>query len=328
MIHIDGFEEFRGEQSAAASMIRADYVATGQWSPVRGRGQAQGCAALSGALATFSRKHPWTGGKFSFGCAHYFNTRGSVLTFTLGTKKYTLWMNNVTGTPMLNASQGGALPTIVRWYYYEFEIDRAAGTATLYINNKYDSVFQLDAIGAVNEVDVAMGYRPPNEYRPGEPTVTDAGVKTYDDFYMVDGPRLGPILVTTRFPSGDKNVEWFLAAQTGNHSFALSQEPPDPLNSFVAADIVGKEERFVSSVALPNANPVIATGIIVLARKASSLSAKLGVFIGGQAGAPLRQDTRTVDEGWRTQFVCFERTDGDTAQGINTADFGFNVSPL
>lgn len=331
MIHIDGFEEFRGEQALSEALTRSDYTVTGtDWTLIAGRGTTFGAAAVAAGSAKLTRVMPWTTPKFTVGIAHYFNSRGAVATVKLGANSYTLWMNPQTGLPYVNGIAGGALPTITRWYYYELEVDRAAGTMTLYINNKFDSVYALEgSLAAITAATVTLGWRDPSEYRPQLPGggyPTDTGVKAYDDFYMRDGARLGPIMVTTRTPSNDKHVEWFQAATSGSHSFSLSLQPPQPLDNYVASDTIGKEERFQSGTPLANANPVVASGLLVMARKAPTLSAKLGVFIGGQAGAPLRQDTRIVGSEWRTQYVCFEQVEGDTVAGVTTADFGFNVS--
>lgn len=328
MIHIEGFEQFRGESALGLALARADYASAGDWALVAGRGSLATAAGISGVRTNVSRVHPFTGAQFSFGFAHYFTARGSLVTFTLGDDKYTLWLDPLNGLPRINGGQGGALPTITRWYYYEIEVDRANGAIRLYINNRLDSTYAAtSSLGALTSATVSLGWRDPAQYRPlvNDAVPADEGPKAYDDFYIRDGARVGPLMVSTRFPTNDKHVEWFLSALDGSHSGTLSLQPPKPLDNFVASDTIGKEERFVSGQELSNTNPIIATGILVLARKSPSLDAKLGVFIGGQAGAPLRQDSRAVESEWRTQYVTFEQNPGDTVEGLRQADFGFKV---
>ena len=325
-IHIDGFEEFAGEQNPATALARADYTLAGQqWALVAGR--IQNSAAISGTKAVLKRTSEFKSDKFSIGFSHQFNGRGSIAWLDLGGFKLVMWLNPETGVPNLNEHVGGALPTSSRWYYYEIEIERATGIARMYINNRHETQANNLDVAALEEVEVCIGYLPPAEYRQGvTPVPTDDSVKTYDDFYIRDGGRLGPIAVTTRFPTADKNVQWFAADPTKNHSASLSLHPPKPLDNYVASNQSGQEDRFTSAMPLANSNAVVATGIVVLARKSPQLGAQLGVFIGGQVGADLREDTRDVESEWRTQYVFFDKKDTDTAEGITNADFGIKVS--
>jgi hypothetical protein len=323
MIHIEGFEEFLGESPLKPAFTRADYAAEGEWAMVAGRGA--GSYGISGRESSLMRVGEWTDAKFSVGFAYQFEARGSVAWLDIGGARVTLWLNPESGLPHLNTNPGGALPTIVRWYYYEIELDRASGVASLYINNRFDSQFLIGGFTGP-EVEVNLGYLDPAEYRPGvDPVPVDLGAKSFDDFYMHDGPRLGPIKVTTRFPDVDVNVEWFRAAQSGTHAQSLSLHPPKPLDNYVASDTIGEEDRFTSATSLANTNPVIATAVVVLARKSPALLAKLGVFIGGQVGAELRSTTGVVETEWRTQYFGFEKRTADTVAGITASQFGITV---
>jgi len=335
MIHIDGFEQFRNDGALSSSLVRADYL-PGPYAitAVAGRGRLAAATALSGKNITLTRKHPFTGAQFSVGFAFTFIARGALATVTLGENKYTLWLDANDGLARINDTRGGALPTITRWYYYEIEVDRAAGVMRLFINNRLDIEHPITAdLAGLTEASVTLGWRAPSEFRPPDRVDgdnqywdNDDAVKTFDDLYLRDGDHIGPLMVSTRFPTNDKHVEWFLAATGGSHSASLALQPPKPLDNYVASDTIGQEERFNSGQELANDNPVIATGVLVLARKSPSLDAKLGVFIGGQAGAALREDDRTLESEWRTQYVCFEQVPGDTVIGVKQADFGFNVS--
>ncbi len=328
MIFIDGFEGFAGAGDPGALLQRAEYVVGGSLTAVGGRGAFPVSTALGGSRASITRGFPWTGEKFVAGCAHQFSARGSVMWLKMGAAFITLWLNEQNGLPMLNANPGGALPTVARWYYYELFVNRTNGTCELWINNKLDQSIVLPAgAAAAQTVEVGLGYRDPLLYRPGSmPAYLDNGNKYIDDFYARDSDRIGPVLVTTRFPSTDVNVEWFQAATAGTHAANLSEHPPQPLDKYVASDIIGKEDRFTSGVLLPSENEILATGVLVMARKADTLDAKLGVFMGGNAGAALRQDKRAVTTEWKTQYVVFDQTAGDTKAGIEASEFGINVA--
>ena len=323
---IDGFEEFYGAGSPGALLTRAEYATAGTWSVVAGRSSLANSSALAGSRANLGRTFDFVGDKFSCGVAHLFDARGSILFLKSGAAEVTLWMHEETGLPMMNDNSGGALPTKNRWYYYELEIDRAADTVSLFINNRLDSTMAMPAgFDAASEITVGIGYRPVGEYRPGA-SYPDQGNKYIDDFYARSAERIGPIIVSTRFPSLDVNVEWFKASTTMTHAESLSQHPPDPLDSYVAADTIGKEDRFASSDLLANANPILATSITVMARKAPTLNAKLGVFMGGNAGADARSANITVATDWVTHYIAFEKDDGDTKAGIEASQFGINVA--
>lgn len=324
MLHIDGFDQFDGDGAVGTALQRAEYTVAGGLTVVAGR--APGSKAISATGGSVGRNHPWTANKFSTGCAFSFTSRGSLLWLKLGTEFLTLWLHPDTGLPMMNANVGGALPIKNTWYYYEIELDRAAGTATLSINNRVDSVFTLTAgmLGAVN-VDVWLGYRAPPSYWPGS-TYLDNSVKTYDDFYINEGDKLGPIVITTRFPDSDVTAEWFKAGASATHAGTVSARPPTPLDLYIASDTVGKRDKFKSTKALANNNPIVGTGLVVLARKSPTLSARLGVFMGGDGTAPLREATRAVDTNWRTQYICFNQTGGDSKANIEAAPFGVVIS--
>ena len=326
MIHIDGFEEFANDPAPNNQLARAGYDWTGPWAIVGGRLGAHGIASRNAALGRFME---WKTSKFSTGFAHMFDARGSVCWIKIGDAQVNLWMHPETGLPYLNDKPGGALPTSNRWYYYELELDRDSGIVTLAINNRVDMTYKLEGDLSAEEVQVGIGYILPQVYRPDvTPVPVDNATKTFDDFYMRDAERFGPIVVSTRFPTTDEQVEWFKASPTGTHSESLAMRPPKPLDNYVAANAVGADDRFSSAHELVNTNPVIATGIVVLARKAPTLNARLGVFIGGGMGdtAPPRSKDTEVDTEWKTQYLFFEGLGPDTPESIKSADFGIYVA--
>lgn len=326
MLHIDGFEQYANEQSVTNALKRAEYTATGTWANVSGRGRDS--RAISGNKATVSRVFPWTGAKFSMGFAGYFSARGSMAWLKIGAGDLTLWLDPDTGLPRMGDTVGGALPTKNRYYYYEIEVDRDTGSMALYINGRYDSQYLGAPLPSADSVEVFLGWRPPSEYRPGE-TIDDNSVKTFDDFYIRDGARIDPIMITTRFPDFDVSVQWFKASEEATHAATLSLRPPEPLDNHLVSDTIGHTDTFTSAQTLQNANPIVATALVVLARKSPTINAKLGVFMGDNSstGADLREADKTVTTDWIAQFACFERDDQDTIAGIVAAPFGITVSP-
>jgi hypothetical protein len=324
-IHIDGFEQFFGEHDMSAAFTRAGYDPGGPWVTVAGRGGPDNYA-ITGNNAVLTRAGEWTGNKFSVGFCHQFNSRASIAWLLIGQTRVVLWLNRYNGAPTLNDSAGNSIPTMNRWYYYELEIDRASGRVYLYINNRLDVSYDIGYVPNDSQVIVNLGYLEPKFYPTDLPY--DLSAKTYDDLYINDGPRLGPISVTTRFPMFDKHVEWFAASAGSTHSDSLSKLPPEPLDHYVASDQIGAEDRFTNTKPLNNNNAILATGIVVMARRSPQFIAQIGVFIGGQEGADLRQDVRIVPSDWATQYVCFERNINDTVAGIKAADFGITVQPI
>lgn len=323
MLHLDGFEQYGNENPTTNALTRATYQVSGTWASVAGRGRTS--RALAGPRATLSRKVAWTTDRFSTGFAASFTGRGSMAVLKIGAADLTFWLNPDTGLPNLNNVIGGALPTKERFYFYEIEVERSTGNCTLYINGRADCTFSF-GVGNLpaTEVEIILGFREPGEYRPGvTPLPTDNSVKTYDDFYVRDSARMGAIMITTRFPTLDVLTEWFKAGTQPSHSATVAQLPPDPLDTYIAADTVGKRDTFRSAEPLQNTNPVIATGIVVLARKSDTLNARLGVSMGGSITQ--RGETIAVESGWRTYFSCYERVESDTIEGIQNSDFGVKV---
>lgn len=326
MLHMDGFEQYAGEPSLTIPLGRAQYSVSGTWGAVSGRGTNS--RAIAGQGCFIQRRVDWKADKdkLSFGFACNFTARGSMAVFKCGGVDLTFWINSVTGMPQLNNVVGGALPTKSLYYYYEIEIDRASGLCSLFINNRFDCSISFGPGSMSAEfADIRLGFRAPHEYRPGvTPVPTDTGVKNYDDFYIRDNTRFGPIMISTRFPDIDVVTDWFKAGDESTHAATLARLPPEPLDRYVAADTIGKEERFISNDPLANTNSVIATGLVVMARKSPSLNAKLEVFMAGTVTQ--RGDKRAVESEWLTQFVCFEFVQGDTIQNVQNSTFGVSVS--
>ena len=75
---------------------------------------------------------------------------------------------------------------------------------------------------------------------------------------------------------------------------------------------------------MANDNPVIAQGVVVLARKAPTLDAKLGVVISSTAQENLR--SVEVGEEWETKYLFFENASEITRDQAFNAEFGIYVA--
>lgn len=324
MLHLDGFEQYANESNLARPLERADYTVVGNWASVAGRGRYS--RAISGVKTSIVRTVDWTEPALSIGFAGSFTERGAMAWLKFGEAEVVLWFDHDTGLPNLNTTVGGALPTTNRYYFYEIECDRDSGSCSLYINGRFDCVFNVPGGLTGDTVEVGLGYRDPADYRPGvDPAPVDNSAKTFDDFYIRPDSKYSPIMITTRFPDVDVTTDWFKAGTKITHALTVSTLPTDPLNTYIASDTIGKEDAFTSSQDLNNENPIIATGLLVLARKSPTLDAQLGVSMGGsisERGADL-----VVDTNWRTQFACFEAQDGDDPTTIAASQFGVTVSP-
>ncbi|TKW80338.1 MAG: hypothetical protein DI543_00540 [Bradyrhizobium icense] len=322
MLHIDGFEEFANDPAPNAQMVRAGYEVFGSMAIVGGR---LGTHGVAGRNATMVRKMPWTTNTMSTGFAHMFDTRGSACWLKVGDTQVNLWMNPDTGLPYLNDKKGGALPVANRWYYYELELDRSAARVTLSINNRIDMTYDVEGDLSAEEVEVGIGYILPHVYRPdADPVPVDNATKTFDDFYIRDTSRFGPIVVSTRFPTSSVLVEWFKANPTLSHPQSLAERPPKPLDNYVAANVIDTQEIFQSNHDIANDNPVIAQGVVVLARKAPTLDAKLGVKISSTAQENMR--SVEVGEEWETKYLFFENASEITRDQAFNAEFGIYVA--
>lgn len=311
MLHIEGFEQFANETNLNAALLRAGYAANGVWTVVAGRGRYS--RAIAASTATLKRTFDWVGDKFSTGFAHSFSARGAVCELKLGDVVVPLSFSRETGLPTLGTTVGGALPVKSAFYFYEFEVQRG-GHVTLYLNGRFDCAFEAGDLSAVTKVEVTLGT-----VEPG-----DTGTKTYDDFYARNVERLGPIIISTRFPNFDVLNEWLKAGDAPGHASTVSLLPPTPLDNYIASDTVGKRDVFSSSQPLANDLNVLALGLVVMSRKSPSIAAKLGVEIG--ASVTQRDATLTVNENWAAQYVSFDGTN-ETSTNVIASNFGVSIKP-
>ena len=319
-LHIEGFEQFANDNAVSGALARAGYGFVGSVPTVVGSRSGYGLSVTSGYVY---RDHPWSGAMFSVGCGIRFTERAALLGLQFGDDGWVvLWMHPEDAQPRLNDAEGGSLPIINRFYYMEIELNRAAQTATLFINGKEEVSTSLTAAQAgASEIRVCLGKIPAEHFTPDVP-LPQASVITYDDFYIRSGARFGPLEVRTRFPLTTDHNDWYLYGGD-SASGILRERPPRPNDKYIGTDAAGKEARVISSDPLPNLNAVLATGLVLLTRRSANTDLRIEGFIGGApGGAARRQQTFTPDTKWRMEYLAFEAVEGDNKDNIQAAPFG------
>ncbi len=327
MLHLDGFDQFSGETNVKPALERAGYTCSGELTVTSGR--AAGSYGITSTTGKMERKHPWSGDKFTFGFGCRFTGgRGAMAWLKAPNgEELIFWLDPDNGLPYISSAQGGALPIKNTWYYYELTLDRSDSKIELAINNRVDMARGISpTFAAATEITVGMGHRDREEYMV-HPT-PDNSVKVYDDIYIHEGDRKGPMIITTRFPTTDQHIEWYNTNSPDSSASTLSNRPPDPNDQYVAANVMDAQDNFTSSTQLPSDNPILATAVVALTRKSPSLDAKLRVFLGGGTveGAAYRDQVHEVDSEWKLKYACFDRDTGDTRVGMEAAPFGIQVA--
>lgn len=323
MLHIDGFEQFKSENQMSMALARAGYsFVGGQFTPLAGR--FPGGQAIQVWGSDISREFDWPGRYFSAGFAAYSLQRGRLLKLRLGSFALKVSLDPITGIPMMNEIEGGSIPWTKYWYYFEVQLDRTAGTAALWINGRVEIpavTIPADA-RAVTSLWVDWG----SAALPGENQANFNTNVQFDDIYATDAVRLGPIAITTRFPTSSGPVEWEKSPDAPSNHAAVSKLKPDPPNMNVAAGALNMTDFYQTSTELIEETDVVATGLCVLTRKSPVFDAMLGVFI-GDLGTPERRDLNLeIDGTWTTRYATFTRNIDDTPDIIEAAPFGIYVA--
>lgn len=326
-LHIDGFEQFGGERNPTAALTRARYDATGTITPVASRRMTGLNIAAGGYVA---RTVPWQSNLFSTGCAVYFGHRQTLMILGFGDAGTVgLWMHPVDGQPRVNGAAGYSLPLLNRYYYFELQLNRTARTVTLFTNNFEEVSVPLTAEqAAATEVKVHLGRGSPHLFDPQhfDPEITTGQPvgATYDDFYIKDGPRYGPIEVFTRWATAHKegDLEWYPFG--GGPEEILGTLPPEETTQYVGTHEANKKEIFTSSQVISNQNAIRATGLVLLTRRAHDTNLALkGTIGGGTSGAQVREATVVPETKWMYDYLNWDTRAGDNKWTIEPAPFGF-----
>lgn len=314
-IFIDGFEQFRGAASASALTL-AGYEVEGSATPAGGR--TGGGVGLRFSNGFIGRVAPWTSSTLAFGAAFNFTDRGTILKVNTGGAWVDLSVSPTTGVLSMGGREGGGLPRKGTWYYAEIVLNRG-GNCDVYLNGRLE-IPNVPVGGAGATVKVGFG-----SHAAG--AVTGSRLVTIDDIYINDGPRLGPITVTTRFPTGTLVGNWEKPEGVSENHEVVSLIPAQPLDMHLATPLVGTTDVYVSAQELVAGREIVATSLHALARKSPKFEAKLNLSMGDDALLARRSGNVEVDAQWRTHYVCFARNHGDTIAGVVAAPFGIASVP-
>lgn len=323
-ILIDGFEQFRFETDMKKVLERSGYALDGT-SFLELEGRLSG-SALSMTNSTMAREVQWPGRYLSVGVAFFMEARAPLIQLMIAGEPVIAWMDAEQGGPRLNERLGGSLPWLKTWYYAEVQLDRDALTASLWLNSR-DEVVNLPITlnqATADTVTVAIGTKAPAAAPPWFNDKSRGNV-FFDDFYIHLGERLGPVAVTTRFPTAPGTTQWIKSPLAVDNLDAVTRRPTEEVDVNIASDVIGNADYYTSATVLANNEQIIATGMCVLARKSPALDAKLGVFIGDDAAAARREDDIAVTGTWESHYTGFTGQ-ADTKAGIEAAPFGVEVA--
>lgn len=324
-LHYDGFEQFAGNNQLEYALRLAGYGVAeyGRIAVSIGRYGGFGIGTADGA---FYREYPWEGSVLSVGTAIRFDDRGAMFWVQAAGQTVVLWTDGETGNPHINGHRCGSLPVPVNFYYYELELDKVTGTVRLFVNGRPDGEAPLPA-GMASATEAVVGFGLPDESTTSYPPQHIAkSTRYYDDIYLNNGPRLGPVTVTTRFPNLDGDpLEWY--PSTGSaHAMLINRTPPEMNNAYIVSDEIGATDLFYSYRELVSNKRIISTGLVALTRKSPEFEGRLRGIVGDDVNAAKRSDVVSVEEDWRMRYIIFPENGSDTKEGIEMASFGVQVA--
>lgn len=289
MLFIDGLEQFAFEAGSDAFMRRAGYKVNGGMS--WGAGRKNGSAAIL-ARQSFSRTVT-QGGNFATGVAIKIFKRGGLLSVTNGTDTIVLSAEIDTGLLKLSWDEdtfdvGYVMPLPNRWYYFELEFDSASNRVKTYVNGKLDVTLNLPT--SFLQPDMTVQWR--------HFTDNDFGSMAFDDIYITDNGRIGPVTVTTRFPRKDVTAEWQSSIDGGQHADIMGIVPPDLVERFIFSGQADAVDSYNSDFPLSEETEVKGVSVVTLLRKATVDPVSVEVFLNDKRGTEA-----TLPRDWEYRYT-------------------------
>ncbi len=305
-ILLDGFEQFSQTDRASQYMRLAGYE-IGQASLVGGR---KGGSAVSLYRGSMKRAYSFTGQQLTVGFAMQFDKRGPVFGVqSTGQTGYTLAfrIDKDSGLIVLNGVSGYIAPLPNRWYYFEVEMDKAAGTVQLYVNGRPDVSAPLPGTvaGSISMV-----------FNPFDLVQDDFGTRVMDDLYITDSLRLGPLQITTRFPTTAIKTDW---QNAGGSNIVAVSPPIDTLDKYIFTGVPDAEDQYKSSKALPDNSPLRFVQLMTLYRKATSDPLSLEVNLDDQ-----RVTISNLPRDWAFRYTPMSAAGYDSTSIVD-AQFGVKL---
>lgn len=310
----DGFEQFSRTERVNQLLQLAGYDFSGTPTVAAGR---KGGNSLVLYRAHLQRAWTVTGGVVTQGFAMKCDKRGAVFAVYLPGSSAPLYLARVDSTTGLivtgppDAGQPGyASPILGRWYYFETELDFTNSQIRLYINGKLDSTVAMPAT-LVSAVNIQL------RINPYQAVAGDGTTSNVDDMYITDAARLGPMQVTTRFPTATPKEEW--SNQGAPSAHAAVSPPVDMLEKYIYSGTADAEDQFTSSTVLPDTAPIRHVQLMTLFRKATSDPMTLEINLGGD-----KATLANIPRDWTFRYTPMS-ADGLDAGNIAGTEFGVKL---
>lgn len=333
LLWMDGFDHFANINSTAATssaLSTADYVTSTTG--------ADGLRVMPGRVPdSFAVRLNQSGG-ISGTLKRTFESEGDVV--VIGFAYMATERSNIIGiegTPLvlewpvgckLNGVEGEAIPIRNIWYYFELVINKPADVVQLYINNRLDITAPMPA-EFVNMTTYTLRWGK-------EITGTDVTMQFIDDLVIIDDTgivgdnitsRIGPVEITTRFPTEDVTTEWVPSIE--GPLFDMVNNRPPEAGKYIQSNISEKEATFLSDTELPSDAPIFAIGVVARALKTDIDRRALGLIWGeGANRLEVIDSTLSTDNTYSYGFFESPPSGGSwSKEVVEDTPFGVKVRP-
>ena len=320
-VFFDGFEQFDKTEDLVAQIRKAGYSVEGS-NLVMGDGTNGRCLVTKQTSVTLVV--PWVSDKMSIGVSAKFSGRGGLLSIN----DNPVIADSVTGFLRWAGQSGTAIPIRGRWYFYDIQIDRASDTFELFINGKSQGVGKPDLTfaGAQNITIKLNAFQSPTTLEQVNVRVdsVDSSTRYFDNLYVTDGERFGPMTITTRFPSESITEEWDTHADGEgiSHAEILGKLPSQELDRYIMTNKDGKTEVLKSDKTLPEeAGKVIGVGLVALVRKTNREDASIIFSVGNRT-----QDISDLPFVWGYRYAGWRVDDDPAKDSIEGAEIALKSS--
>lgn len=317
----DGFEQFRtGDKIPLTDFMgMAGYITRGELSS--GAGRLSASNAIFTSVSQFAKEWVWDGDTITIGFAAQQNGRTALFGIRMGDSPgkdvpHVLVFTDV-DSALINVTDGDTLevgyvtPLKSRWYYYEVVLTRSTRTIEIYVNGKRDVEYTLPDIFA--QTSTMQFVFNPYDMLPSGQMVENV---IYDDMYIRDGGRLGPIQISGRYPTSDVTSEWNPAEEGGTHFSQVGTMPPEPNDRFIFTAESDKLDTFKSTWKLPDDGRIISHGLVTLVRKATADPVSIVANIDSNTVT-----MANIGRSWEYRYTLFP-AGGYNKSSIEAATFG------
>lgn len=341
LLWMDGFDHFGNlgsSQATSEALVSAGYEVSSVGSDsvrvVTGRSPGTLAVRLrqhstSGHSATLVREFETDADRVTFGFAYMASERSDVFDIEgLVTLEWPVGFK-------LNGVDGQSIPIRNIWYYIELVIDKVAEQLYLYVNNQLDITAPLPAEGKnMTTYTFRMGHVV-SGYVPDIFGNENANlIQHLDDMFVTDGKggeirdRVGPIELTSRFPTSDVTADWAASIEDSELWEMVSNRPPIA-GQYIMSNTKGAEATFESTDTLPTDAPVIALGLVARVRKTDIDRRALGLIWGDGANRieVIDSDLSIYDKYSYGFFETPAPGQNWTKEVIESNSFGVKVRP-